>query len=543
MDHSLTQYMPHGHCYLWEPALVGIHVVSDILIGLAYLSISISLYLLIRKIKMPFSPIVLSFGVFIGACGLTHFVEVWNLWNADYWFGGWVKVLTALASVITGLALIRLSPKMVAFATAAKISEERGVKLAAAYNDMEERVKERTLELEKYSERERASKEQLEALYSEAQKANHLKDEFLATMSHELRTPLSVILGYSEMLVEGQLEGESRNQAIITIHRNAQTQAQLVNDLLDVSMIISGKMKLDSKIIDVMESIDDAIESVGLAAKAKNIHVSLQFSEESYLIYGDSMRLQQIIWNILSNAIKFTSRDGSVTVKVKNENSRCEIEISDSGQGIDPSFLPHVFERFTQEESGASRKFGGLGLGLGIVKSLTELHGGTVSVHSEGKGRGAKFTISLPLAPIKVNKEMTVAEPPRIPQQDLAGLKVLVIDDEPDVRDFIMTSLRRSGLKVEGARSAVEALSKLPSIKPDILICDIGMPDVDGYALIRMIREQEMKYGGFVPAIALTAYAQEGIRQKVLASGFQAYVTKPAQTDKLLREIWQLIGK
>ncbi len=540
---GVSHYMPHGHCYLWEPGLVGLHVTSDLLIGLAYVSISISLYLLIRKIRMPFSFIVLAFGVFIGACGMTHFLEVWNLWEANYWLGGWIKALTALASVYTCLALIRLSPKILSFAEAAKISGERGVKLEAAYLEMENRVRERTQELELAHHRERAAKEQMEGLYLAAQKANRLKDEFLATMSHELRTPLSVILGYSELLVNNELEGPEKSQALATIRRNAQTQSQLVNDLLDVSMIMSGKMQLSSKIVDLKEPIEDAMESVGLAAKAKDILISLDFSGNDFFVFGDVTRLQQIIWNLLSNAIKFTPKNGKVWVTLSRLESRCVVAIRDSGQGIDPQFLSHVFERFSQEDSSSSRKFGGLGLGLGIVRHLTELHGGSIDVSSDGKGKGAQFTLSLPVAPVSSYTSASEAQLAlqKSLKEKIKGLRILVIDDEPDVRRLLETFLHRQGIDVEAAGNATEALSKYTSFHPQVMICDIGMPDIDGYRLIRMIRDQELKSGGFVPAIALTAYAQEGIRQKALASGFQSYLMKPAPSEDLLREIGQLI--
>lgn len=535
--------MPHGHCYLWEPALVGIHVVSDLLIGFAYLSISILLYLLIRKIKMPFSPIVLAFGVFIGACGLTHFVEVWNLWNADYWFGGWVKVITAAASVLTGFALFRLSPKIVAFAAAAKLSDERGIKLEAAYADMEKRVQERTKDLEAAKDRERDARKQVEALYSAAQKVNRLKDEFLATMSHELRTPLSVILGYSDMLVNDDLDEEAAKQAAVIVKRNAQTQAQLVNDLLDVSMIISGKMQLESRVFDIQEPIRAAIESVSLAAKSKEIHVIVQDSEIPLLVLGDSMRIQQIVWNLLSNSIKFTNKGGTVKIEVAQENSKCKIQVTDSGIGIDAQFLPHVFERFSQEDASSSRKAGGLGLGLGIVRHLTELHGGSVAATSDGKGKGATFIIYLRLAPFKIDQNQSSSEvsdkvsPVISAQEKMKAFRILVVDDDEDIRGLVRTSLLKQGFQVESAENAVQALSLMMTFQPHILVCDIGMPDTDGYSLIRMIRDQEMKHGGFVPAIALTAYAHEGVKQKVLASGFQSYLTKPTQPDLLLQEI------
>lgn len=516
MEHleKLNSYMPHGHCYLWEPGLVWTHVLSDLFIGFSYVAISCTLYLLIRRNKIPFSPIVLAFGVFIAACGLTHFMEVWNLWNAWYWLGADVKVLTAMASVATCVALIRLSPQISEFADTAKLSEDRGVKLVAAYAEMEERVSERTQELERSA---------------------RLKDEFLATMSHELRTPLSVILGYAEMLNKG-LSGAEQTKAIETIYRNAKTQSQLINDLLDVSLIMSGKMQLTPRSVDVTAVVRDALESVKLAAQAKGIEISLSVPSEDIIVLGEPIRLQQIVWNLLSNSIKFTGRGGKVEVLIHVADSRCIIEVTDNGEGIDSAFLPHVFERFRQEDASSSRKVNGLGLGLGIARHLTELHGGTIRAFSEGKGKGARFMLSLVMAPLAAN-EKNANPKTRSVTPTFNGAKILVVDDETDVRDMVVNFLITKGIKTESANSADDALIKIGSFAPDILICDIGMPVTDGYGLIRKVREQERKRAGFLPAIALTAYAHESVRQKVFSSGFQSYLTKPVESEILLAEI------
>lgn len=527
--------MPHGHCYLWEPGLVGIHVISDVLIGLAYVSISITLYLLIRKIKMPFSPIVLAFGMFIGFCGLTHFFEVWNLWNANYWAGGWIKALTAAASVATGIALIRLSPQILAFAEAARTSEDRGLKLASAYNDMEKRVQERTMELEQATQREREAKEKAESLYSESRRANQLKDDFLATVSHELRTPLSVILGYSDILLSHGLSAEDSKKALQTVRRNAQTQSQLVNDLLDVSMIISGKMHLDSQKLDLRGPVSDAIQSFSLAAQAKNIQIISDIPDSQVCVLGDSTRLQQIAWNLISNAVKFSAENSQIDVTLTADPTNAYLTVSDTGKGIDPDFIGHVFERFSQEESGASRKFGGLGLGLGIVRHLAELHSGSADVFSAGKGQGARFTVTLPLAPTSPDSEK---QPPEklteeLRTKHLDRLRILVVDDSEDILVLLQHQLCRFGAVVETADSATKAAFKLRDFTPDLILCDVAMPDIDGLTFMMTFRRTE-NHLKKVPAIALTAFTQKGIEEKVLSAGFQGYLAKPIRLPHLI---------
>jgi signal transduction histidine kinase/CheY-like chemotaxis protein len=542
-SHDISHYMPHGHCYLWEPWLVGTHVVSDTLIGVAYLSISISLYLLIKKIRIPFSFLFVAFGIFIGACGLTHFMEVWTLWTPDYWMSAMVKVVTALASVATAVALFPLTPKVVAFAEAAKLSEERGVKLEAAYADLELRVKERTADLEAATIREREARQEIEVLYTAAQAANRLKDDFLATLSHELRTPLSVILGYSEILADGNVPKEEAENALQAIRRNAKTQSQLVNDLLDVSMIISGKMQLKSNLVVLQEPVLRAIESMSLAAKAKEIEIQHELPLEEIFVFGDDTRLQQITWNLISNAVKFTPEHGKITVTVGREDNKVLLQVVDNGAGIDASFLPYVFERFRQEDASSTRKFSGLGLGLGIVKNIVELHGGTVIVTSKGKGHGTTFSVRLPMAAIQERPVTTEQKSPDLKiQEQLRNLRVLVVDDELDVRQMLASMLRKEGLVVHAAANAEEALRELASFHPQVIVCDIGMPGTDGYALIRLIRNQEMTTGEYTPAIALTAYAQEEVRKRVLSAGFQSYLAKPAKMEDILQEILGVIS-
>lgn len=518
--------MPHGHCYLWKPSLVATHVVSDTLIGLAYISISLSLYSLIKKIKIPFSTMFIAFGLFIAACGMTHFMEVWNLWQADYWVAGLVKVVTAIASVATAIWLVVLTPQVVDVGRLAKLSEQRGEQLQLAYQEMEQRVKERT--------------EEVQQLYLSAKRANELKDEFLTTMSHELRTPLSVIMGFSDILLNQEISEEERNHLLESIHRNSKIQEQMVNDLLDVSMIIAGKIRFDPMIVNVVEPLNHVIENMGLAIRAKGINLETKIDDEPFPVLGDPMRLQQIIWNLLSNAVKFTERGGTISIKMLRDSSCCLIEVKDNGIGIDPSFLPYVFERFRQEDAGLTRNFGGLGLGLGIVRHLVELHGGSVKALSEGRGKGATFQIRIPIAPIAEGS--IVSDIPHYPSISLpTGLKVLLVDDEADIREYLAIVLRQQGCELFTASSAKEGLELIKKNHPDLLISDIGMPGMDGIDFIRQVREGENQSGEFLPALALTAYAHSGMSNKIMSAGYQGFLTKPTTKEALLGMMGKLI--
>jgi signal transduction histidine kinase/CheY-like chemotaxis protein len=379
-----------------------------------------------------------------------------------------------------------------------------------------------------------------------AEDANRLKDEFLSTVSHELRTPLTAINGWAMMLRAGRLDAAQSARALETIVRSAKSQNQLINDLLDVSRIISGKLRLDVAPVKLGSVIEAAIETVRPAAEAKGIHLSALLDPASDTTYGDAERLQQVVWNLLSNAVKFAPNGGRVEVRLERAGSYVEIVVTDNGQGIKPEFLPYVFERFRQEDGGANRQQGGLGLGLAIVRHIVELHGGTVRVASEGLGKGATFTVTLPIA---LGRAVTPVEPrdnapggilaPNNPPS-LVGVRALFVDDEADARELMAMMLAERGAEVRTAVSATEALAACDEWRPDILIADIGMPGEDGYTLMKKLRAREKLRGGHIPAIALTAYARREDRLRALSAGYEYHVPKPVEPVELLDAVASL---
>jgi signal transduction histidine kinase/CheY-like chemotaxis protein len=383
---------------------------------------------------------------------------------------------------------------------------------------------------------------------SEAERANRLKDEFLATISHELRNPLNAIMGWAHMMRLGKLTPANSERAVETIYRNAKSQAQLVADLLDVSRIISGKLRLDVRTIDLIYIVNAALDSIRPAADAKGIRLQTMLDPAAGPISGDADRLQQIVWNLLTNAVKFTPKGGRIQVKVQRIDSHVEIVVSDSGVGISKEFLPYVFDRFRQADASTTRIHGGLGLGLSIVHQLVDLHGGTASVHSEGEGQGAAFTITLPFVGVINSQKEEATQPaqekitPFEGLPSLQGLKVLVVDDEADTREVIREVLKECGSEVILSRSAAEALEAIEQFKPDILISDLGMPDEDGYSLISKIRALPAERGGQIPAAALTAYARAEDRMRVLRSGFQFHLPKPVDSAELVTVVASLAG-
>jgi signal transduction histidine kinase/CheY-like chemotaxis protein len=385
----------------------------------------------------------------------------------------------------------------------------------------------------------------------QAETANRLKDEFLATLSHELRTPLNAILGWSQILQNRNLGENDTQKALTTIERNARSQSQLIDDVLDVSRIVTGKLRLNVRAVDLPGVITAAVDAARPGAEAKNIRLQTLLDPDAGPISGDPDRLQQVVWNLLSNAMKFTPKNGRVQVRLERVNSHVEIVVSDTGKGIEPEFLPYVFDRFRQSDGSMTRRHGGLGLGLAIVRQLVELHGGTVSVSSAGEGSGATFTVSLPILPMR---QESVSETPRVHPTaesgasldcppELSGLRVLLVDDEADSRDLLNLILYSCGADVVLATSAIEALETIRNEKFDVIISDIGMPDEDGFSLIKKIRELSNEEGGDVPAIALTAYARAEDRVKALRSGFQMHVAKPVEPAELVAIVANLAGR
>jgi PAS domain S-box-containing protein len=382
-------------------------------------------------------------------------------------------------------------------------------------------------------ERERVTREEAEA-------ANRIKDEFLAVLSHELRSPLNPILGWTKLLRTRQFDQATTNRALETIERNAKLQTQLIEDLLDVSRILRGKLILNVSVVDLIPIIEAAIETVRLAAEAKGIQIELTLNTQVGRVSGDPGRLQQIVWNLLSNAVKFTPEGGRVIVRLTQVDRHAQIQVQDTGRGISPDFLPHVFEYFRQADSTTTRKFGGLGLGLAIVRHFTELHGGTVQAESLGEGLGATFTVRLPML-ADLNPIRSIRPLPEH-QVDLAGLTVLVVDDDDDIRELLTVMLQQHGAQVHSSASAAEALLALEHHHPDLLISDIGMPGVDGYMLIQQVRRRSLDQSSTIPAIALTAYAGELNQQKALTAGFQMHLSKPIEPEELLQAIATLLN-
>ena len=388
---------------------------------------------------------------------------------------------------------------------------------------------------------------------SEAESASRAKDEFLATISHELRTPLNAILGWGRMLRKTRLNEENFNRGLDTIERNAKLQAQLIDDLLDVSRIISGKLRLTVMPIELSTIIEAAVDSIQPAADAKGIRLQVLLDSHAGLISGDPDRLQQVVWNLLSNAVKFTGKQGRIQITLQRINSHVEVTVSDSGRGVSQEFLPYVFDRFRQADSSISRMHGGLGLGLSIVRHLVELHGGTVHAQSPGEGMGATFTVRLPiiiahgsgrfvLDADEMNHSSVGHQGAFDPSPSLEGLSILVVDDEPDARDLLSVILKERQAEVTTAASSTEAYETLEWLRPDVIISDIGMPGEDGYSFIRNVRVREARdRQGWKPAIALTAHARVEDRLRALSAGYQAHVAKPVEPAELVAVIASLV--
>jgi len=389
--------------------------------------------------------------------------------------------------------------------------------------------------------------ESAQAARSEADTANTIKDEFLAILSHELRTPLTSILGWSNLLTDGNLDERASQRALETIIRNARAQRQLIDDLLDISRIITGKLRLDVRPVELAAIIETVVDGVRPAAEARSILLQMALDPQTSPISGDPDRLQQIIWNLLTNAIKFTPKGGRVQVWFERIESHVEINISDTGQGIASELLPHVFDRFRQSDSSSTRRHGGLGLGLSIVRQLVELHGGTVTAESPGAGEGTTFKVILPLMsvhhePIGVEMTHPLIECHTLTdrQPSLNDLRVLVVDDEPDARELVAAVLTGRGAEVVSVGSGIVALEEIKRQRFDVLVSDIGMPEMDGYALIRKIRQLPAERGGRIPAAALTAYAGVEDRMRVLSAGYQMHIPKPVEPAELTTVVGSL---
>jgi signal transduction histidine kinase/ActR/RegA family two-component response regulator len=380
-----------------------------------------------------------------------------------------------------------------------------------------------------------------QSLTEEAEEANRSKDEFLATVSHELRTPLNAVLGWAQMLANKQAEGERAHHGAKTIQRNASILAHLIDDLLDVSRPSVGRLRLTFQPVDLVAVMTAAIDSVEMLAKAKKIKIFLASTgQASDPVSGDFGRLQQVVWNLLCNAIKFSTEDGRIDVTVARTANQIEIIVSDAGEGIRPDFLPHVFDRFRQADSSTTRRHSGLGLGLSIAHQIVEQHNGTIRAESDGPGRGAMFTVCVPIVgPAAPDERRTAVQRSLADQrlQRLDHLDILVVEDNADVRELMATILEDVGAHVMTSSSVTEALNTLETRPPDVLISDIGLPDEDGFALIREVRHRESEHGGFLPALALTGFTRAEDRVRALAAGFQGFLAKPVEPAELTAAI------
>ena len=451
------------------------------------------------------------------------------------------EVLTAWRHDVVGSAVVFGALGITLGATLFVLYRQMDANLAA------QRESTRTREIE--ADRLRESNERLAAALEreqgarrEAEAASALKDQFLMTVSHELRTPLTAIYGWARMLNQGAVSDRHRVAALHTIERNAHVQTRLIDDLLDVSRVMGGKLRLDVRAVNIAEVVQHAVDTVRPAADAKGLHLQTVIDLAAGRVLGDHERLQQIAWNLLSNAVKFTSGGGRIIVTVRRAENVVEILVSDTGIGISPEFLPHVFERFRQEDAGTKRRFGGLGLGLAIVRNLVELHGGTVTAHSDGTGHGSTFIVRLPspaaLAP-SPEPEMPVTVPATapIPATRLAGVRVLIVDDDKESRDLFTAILESAGATVSSAESAADALSLLRRRVPNVLVSDIEMPEMDGYTLVREALAIAEQRGHRLLAIAVTAYSRAGDEARSLQAGFQRHVQKPLEPATLVAAV------
>jgi signal transduction histidine kinase/DNA-binding NarL/FixJ family response regulator len=508
-------FMPHAFCYRWDSRLLWINGLSDALIGLSYIAISAMLTLLVHRARrdIPFSWIFLAFGMFIVACGGTHIMEVVTLYMPAYWFSGAVKIVTAVASVATALVLPPMIPKALAMVRDAKKSEERRVELQERLEALE---------------RERTAR-------AEAEEASRSKDAFLATLSHELRTPMTAVLGWASMVNSGDLDEETRQLGLEAIERSARAQARLIDDLLDVSRIVTGKMSLDTQVIDVNEVIRSAVQTVQPIAEAGGVLLQASFGTVRRPLIADPARLQQVFVNLLANAIKFTPEEGHVTIASRADGDEVIVTVTDTGAGISSSFLPRIFDRFSQADESSTRAHGGLGLGLAIARSIVELHGGTVGAASQGEHLGATFTVRLPLA--SGSAELPTARKRETAIKELAGARVMLVEDDQTAREMLTVALRRAGAIVKPYERAAEALADFDSSQIDVVLTDIAMPGDDGISLLRKIRLAETPAGRRVPVIAVTAIAGEDERKRILDEGFDDFVHKPLEPAELVAAV------
>lgn len=529
-----SAFMPHGHCYFWLPGLLWLHVVSDILIGLAYAGISLILVLLVRKIRLPFGPLAVAFGLFIGLCGLTHFMAVWTVWHPDYWLAGMIKGATAAASVATATGLFYIRPQVEEVVHAARLSEERRIQLES-------------------------TNAELGSLYKKIKEMDELKTQFFANVSHELRTPLSLIVGPAEhLLADENLTAEQKRQ-LTSISRNGKSLLKQVNDLLDVAQLEEGKMQLRPAAVDVSMALQRVSAQFDLVAEQRRIRYHVE-APESLMVEADAAMLERVMVNLLANAFKFTPEDGEIRVALDVTDNEYGFSVSDTGPGIEPEQRSAIFERFRQADGGATRRHGGTGLGLAIANDFVNLHGGSIDVDSTF-GEGSRFMVRLPLrrsapassesSPRGIGQGTQIAvdgvlgelapelEKNAEKANDANLPTVLVVEDTPQMRELIVDTLGQR-YNVATAEDGLIGAEKAAALHPDLVVTDIMMPRMSGDQLVAKLRSQ--KQFNNLPILLLSAKADDELRIHLLKNGAQDYLTKPFLPQELLARVHNLVS-
>jgi signal transduction histidine kinase/CheY-like chemotaxis protein len=540
--------LPHGYCFTWNPTLLWTHVVSDGLIGAAYVSIPVTLvYLVRRRNDIPFDWIVLLFAVFIISCGATHWIEVLTVWQPDYWLSASVKVVTACASVLTAVTLVGLVPRILAIPTVAELTaakealeSEVGQRRAAEAalilerTQLERRVLDRTQQL---AEATRIA----EAAHARAEQANSLKDRFLAKVSHELRTPLQSTMTWAQLLQRSPLDAAKATQASDRIMHNVRSQARLIDDLLDISRILSGKLRLELQSVDAAAVVDKAVEVVRSASASRGIQLEVVRDGNDASIDTDPVRLEQIIWNLVNNAVQASADGGRVRIRFGAKDSMFRFEVRDWGRGIDPSELGQIFEPFRQGPGGGSHR--GLGLGLAIARSIADMFGGQLSAASDGPGQGATFTLLLPLvsSPVAEKPSGEAAELDAEERARLAGLRVLYVEDEPDIAEGGQLMLSGLGASVALCLDFDAASERVRAGGFDILLSDLNLGDGHtAFELLALLRS--LPQGREVPALLLSAYGSAEDRARSHEAGFIAHFVKPAEATRVARALLEAMA-